>query len=308
MRCWRARRRRQSLNAFIALEPDKVRAAAREADQRRASSASIGPLHGVPLALKDNLDTADYADHRRHARPRRATAPSATRRDRAGAARRRRHRARQMQSARARLRDHQQQRRVRPGAQSLRTRPHSRGLERRHRRCGRGTACARAASARTPAAQCASRRRCAASPVFARPPGAGRRAGIVPISHTRDTAGPMTRSVADCALIDGVVTGGPLERCTGVSEGPAHRRAAPAFLGQSRPRTRRRSARARWQRLSRGGRHAGRRQYERGGELDAEAGFPIALYETVTDLNQYLKEHGAGLDYAGLVAKVRARM
>ena len=39
-------------------------------------------------------------------------------------------------------------------------------------------------------------------------------------------------------------------------------------------------------------------------KLDAEAGFPIALYETVTDLNQYLKDHGAGVDYAGLVAKV----
>ena len=32
-------------------------------------------------------------------------------------------------------------------------------------------------------------------------------AGIVPISHTRDTPGPMTRSVADCALLDSVVTG-----------------------------------------------------------------------------------------------------
>ena len=50
----------KDLNAFITLEPDKVRAAAREADQHRASGASIGPLHGVPLALKDNLDTADY--------------------------------------------------------------------------------------------------------------------------------------------------------------------------------------------------------------------------------------------------------
>ena len=37
--------------------------------------------------------------------------------------------------------------------------------------------------------------------------------------------------------------------------------------------------------------------------LDHEAGFPVALYETVTDLNQYLKEHGAGVDYAGLVAQ-----
>ncbi|MEW6339113.1 MAG: indoleacetamide hydrolase [Paraburkholderia sp.] len=34
---------------------------------------------------------------------------------------------------------------------------------------------------------------------------------VVPISHTRDTVGPMARSVADLALLDGVVTGaGPL--------------------------------------------------------------------------------------------------
>jgi mandelamide amidase len=38
--------------------------------------------------------------------------------------------------------------------------------------------------------------------------------------------------------------------------------------------------------------------------IDGEAGFPIALYETVTDLNSYLAEHKTGLDFAGLVAKV----
>ena len=38
----------------------------------------------------------------------------------------------------------------------------------------------------------------------------------MPISHTRDTAGPMTRSVADCALLDGVVTGG----ATGLAAAP----------------------------------------------------------------------------------------
>jgi len=48
-----------NLGAFITLESDRVREAAREADRRRASGASLGPLHGVPLALKDNLDTAD---------------------------------------------------------------------------------------------------------------------------------------------------------------------------------------------------------------------------------------------------------
>ena len=38
--------------------------------------------------------------------------------------------------------------------------------------------------------------------------------------------------------------------------------------------------------------------------IDSEAGFPIALYETVTDLNRYLAEHEIGLDFGGLVAQV----
>src|SRR5947208_17086875 len=48
------------LNAFISLEPDRLRAAARGADQRRQRGERLGPLHGVPLALKDNIDTADF--------------------------------------------------------------------------------------------------------------------------------------------------------------------------------------------------------------------------------------------------------
>jgi len=48
------------LNAFISLEADRLRAAARAADQRRHRGERLGPLHGVPLALKDNIDTADF--------------------------------------------------------------------------------------------------------------------------------------------------------------------------------------------------------------------------------------------------------
>ena len=33
---------------------------------------------------------------------------------------------------------------------------------------------------------------------------------VVPISHTRDTIGPMGRTVADVALLDSVITGGPM--------------------------------------------------------------------------------------------------
>jgi aspartyl-tRNA(Asn)/glutamyl-tRNA(Gln) amidotransferase subunit A len=47
-----------SLNAFITILPEQALAAAREleADQRRG--AWRGPLHGIPIALKDNIDTA----------------------------------------------------------------------------------------------------------------------------------------------------------------------------------------------------------------------------------------------------------
>src|SRR6478735_3346767 len=43
------------LGAFIHHDPAQVRGAARAADARRKSGAPLGPLHGVPLALKDNL-------------------------------------------------------------------------------------------------------------------------------------------------------------------------------------------------------------------------------------------------------------
>src|SRR5213078_4120836 len=33
---------------------------------------------------------------------------------------------------------------------------------------------------------------------------------VVPISHTRDTVGPMGRTVADVALLDSVITGAPI--------------------------------------------------------------------------------------------------
>jgi Asp-tRNA(Asn)/Glu-tRNA(Gln) amidotransferase A subunit family amidase len=40
--------------------------------------------------------------------------------------------------------------------------------------------------------------------------------------------------------------------------------------------------------------------------LDAAAGFPIALYEMVADLERYLAEHATGLDFAGLLAQVKS--
>jgi Asp-tRNA(Asn)/Glu-tRNA(Gln) amidotransferase A subunit family amidase len=53
--------RLKALNAFITLEPSLVLEQAREADRRRASGAPLGPLHGLPIPVKDSLNTAQYA-------------------------------------------------------------------------------------------------------------------------------------------------------------------------------------------------------------------------------------------------------
>ncbi|MEI8297831.1 MAG: amidase family protein [Pseudomonadota bacterium] len=50
----------QHLNAFISLDHAQVLAAARAADLARAAGKRLGALHGLPIPVKDSLNTADY--------------------------------------------------------------------------------------------------------------------------------------------------------------------------------------------------------------------------------------------------------
>src|SRR2546428_8887751 len=47
------------VQAWAFLDPEHALAQARAADEHRLSGQPIGPLHGVPVGLKDIIDTAD---------------------------------------------------------------------------------------------------------------------------------------------------------------------------------------------------------------------------------------------------------
>ena len=97
---------------------------------------------------------------------------------------------------------------------------------------------------------------------------------VVPISHTRDTVGPMGRTVADVALLDSVITG------TAIASRGAAARQAPRYprrvLERARPRRRGRDeGRARQTRRRRrrscGRRYAGAVRAERQGVVSGRA-------------------------------------
>lgn len=46
------------LNAFVHLDPDRVRSEARAAESFLANETPLGPLHGVPISIKSSLDVA----------------------------------------------------------------------------------------------------------------------------------------------------------------------------------------------------------------------------------------------------------
>jgi aspartyl-tRNA(Asn)/glutamyl-tRNA(Gln) amidotransferase subunit A len=56
--CWRSPPRREAiLHAYLTIDHDGSRAAAAAADAALGQGRDLGPLHGIPIALKDNMVT-----------------------------------------------------------------------------------------------------------------------------------------------------------------------------------------------------------------------------------------------------------
>jgi Asp-tRNA(Asn)/Glu-tRNA(Gln) amidotransferase A subunit family amidase len=289
-----------ALNAFTHMDADAVRAAARAADRALDLGGPIGPLHGVPIAVKDNFDVAGFpatagTPALKNNRPA-ANAPTVQALLDAGAILFGKVGMHELafgitsnNGFTGAVRNPFDLSRV-PGGSSggsgavvgARIVPASLGSD-------------TGASVRLPANYCG---------VAGFRPGVGRwsRQGIVPISATRDTAGPIARSVADLALFDAIVTGDRRARVVDL---------AGVRLGVSR--------RGFWENLDpeceRVANEALKMMTAAGVILvdidlsevmgaELQFGLTIGLYEFKRDLSAYLSAHGASVAFEEVIEGV----
>jgi indoleacetamide hydrolase len=129
--------------------------------------------------------------------------------------------------------------------------------------------------------------------------------GVTPISHSRDTVGPMAQTVADVALLDSVVTGRPL---------PAPASLAGVKLGVYRayffkdldPDTKA-VTEAALAKLRGAGATIVEVDMPDLQKLNDAASFPVALYEAYDDLKAYLDRYRTGLSVEQVAAQIASK-
>ena len=214
------------LRSMIEINPDAL-AIADELDAERRANGPRGPLHGIPVALKDNLDTHDRMTTTAGSLALEGSIPP---------------------------RDSFVAERLRAGGAILlgklnmsewayfRGERATSGWSARGGQCknpyaldrnpcgsssGSGTAASANLCALTVGTETGGSIMCPSSSngiVGIKPTvGLWSRSGIIPISHSQDTAGPMTRTVRDAAiLLGGAVGVDPRDEATSASEGHLH--------------------------------------------------------------------------------------
>ncbi|MBV8908555.1 MAG: hypothetical protein JOZ20_06100, partial [Sphingomonas sp.] len=126
-------------------------------------------------------------------------------------------------------------------------------------------------------------------------------AGIAPISHTRDTAGPMASTMADVAILDRAIAGGGA--------------VAPANLREVRIGVEKTmlanldgdteaAFRASLDKLKSAGVTVVDIEMPKLAELNGQVGFPVALYEAYDDMVAYLKHTGTGVTIEELAKQI----
>jgi amidase len=212
-----------SLHAIIETNPEALDLA-EQLDRERASGKTRGPLHGIPVLLKDNIDTAD-----------RMTTTAGSLALEGSIAPRDAHVAERLRAAGAILLAKANM----SEWANIRSNRSSSGWSARggqcrnpfvldRNPCGSSSGSAAAVSANFGAVAVGTETDgsivCPASAngIVGIKPTVGliSRAGIIPISHTQDTAGPLCRTVADAAALLSAMAGAdPRDRATAASSG-----------------------------------------------------------------------------------------
>lgn len=199
-----------ALNSIIEVNPDAL-AIARELDRERREKGPRGPLHGVPIVVKDNIDTADKMETTAGSLALLGSKPA---RDAAVVARLRA--AGAVVLAKTNLSEWANFRSSRStsgwsGRGGQTRNPYA--LDRNPSGSSSGTAAAVAANLAAAGVgtetdgSIVSPSSCCGLVGLKPTVGLVSRAGIVPIAHSQDTAGPMARTVADAAALLGAMAG-----------------------------------------------------------------------------------------------------
>ncbi len=295
-----------SLNAIITLNEAGALAAARAVDARRASGQPLGALAGLPLLVKDNIDTRDLPTSGgtpalKTFQPK-TNAPVLQALLDAGAIVLGKANMHELafgitstNAATGFVKNPYDVSRI-PGGSSGGT---AAGIAARIAPAGLGSDTG--GSTRVPSALCGT--------VGMRPSvgngGADRRysgAGVIPISHTRDTVGAMARTVADVALLDSVVAGKPAPAAATLS---GLRIGLPrAYFWENLDTELAAIMNTAVQRLTSAGVVFVNADLPGIGALNDNISFPVALYETYVDLPKYLLAEGSTLTIDQVAAQI----
>jgi indoleacetamide hydrolase len=295
----------KDLNAFIILNKDGALAAAAEVDAGKRT----GALAGLPIVVKDNINTVDMPTSGgtpalQHARPT-ANAPSLQKLLDAGAimiGKTNMHElafgitSTNLSSFAGPVKNPYDKTRI-PGGSSGGT---SAAVAARIVTCGLGSDTG--GSTRVPAALTGT--------VGLRPSVGNGEAErryhddnkVVPISHTRDTVGPMGRTVADVALLDSVITGSPLAKAE-----PLHgkRLGIPAAFWSGLDRGLEAVAKAACAKLADAGIILVDVDMPGLFEQNGKVSFVLALHEPIADIAAWLKASGIeGIALADIAGKI----